>query len=63
RMGKAVGKDAEHGKRTYPALLGVEQSREKAEALIEQACRAIAPLGEQGQRLEALAHFVLERDH
>ena len=63
RMGKAVGKDDEHGKRTYPALIGAEQSREKAEALIEQACRAIAPLGEQGRRLEALAHFVLERDH
>jgi geranylgeranyl diphosphate synthase type II len=63
RMGKAVGKDAEHGKRTFPALLGVEQSREKAEALIKHACRAIEPLGEQGQRLEALAHFVLERDH
>jgi hypothetical protein len=28
-----------------------------------EACRAIAPLGERGRRLEALAHFVLERDH
>ena len=31
--------------------------------LIDEACLAIAPWGERGRRLEALAHFVLERDH
>lgn len=63
RMGKSVQKDANHGKLTYPSLLGVEASREKARALIEEACRSIACLGDRGRRLEALAHFVLERDH
>ena len=63
RMGKGVRKDADHGKLTYPALLGEQASRAKAEALIEEACRAIAPLGERGRPLEALARFVLERDH
>lgn len=62
-MGKAVGKDSDHGKLTYPALLGEEQSRKKAAALVEEACKALAPLGENGRRLEALAEFVLERDH
>jgi geranylgeranyl diphosphate synthase, type II len=63
KMGKRVQKDAGRGKLTYPSLLGEHKSREKARALIDEACRAIAPLGERGRRLEALAHFVLERDH
>jgi geranylgeranyl diphosphate synthase type II len=63
KMGKGVRKDADHGKLTYPSLLGVEASRLRAEDLICQACEAISPLGTQGLRLEALAHFVLERDH
>lgn len=63
KMGKGVGKDAQRGKLTYPALLGEEASREKARSLITAAVRAIADLGERGGRLEALAHFVLERDH
>ncbi len=63
RMGKGVQKDADHGKMTYPRLLGEQQSRQKAHQLVEQACQAIAPLGERSPRLEALAHFIVERDH
>ena len=63
KMGKAVRKDAESGKLTYPGLLGVEESRRRAEHLIDEARCLIAPLGERGQRLDALARFVLERDH
>ena len=62
-MGKAVQKDAAHGKLTYPSLLGVEASREHARRQIEQACRSLSRLGSRAQALEALAHFVLERDH
>ena len=63
KMGKNVRKDADHGKLTYPSLLGEEESRRRAESLVDEARRAIAPLGAQGRRLEALAQFVLERDH
>ncbi len=63
KMGKNVRKDAKHGKLTYPGLLGEAGSRERARELIDNACRCIAPLGDRGQRLEALAQFVLERDH
>ncbi len=63
KMGKGVRKDATHGKLTYPAILGVDASRQKARELIENACATIARFGTRGQRLEALAHFVLERDH
>lgn len=63
KMGKGVGKDADHGKLTYPSLLGLERSRKMAQALIDEACAALAHFGERGRRLEQLAHFVLERDH
>lgn len=62
-MGKAVRKDASRGKLTYPALLGEEASALRAQCLISEACRWIAPLGERGRKLETLAQFVLERDH
>jgi geranylgeranyl diphosphate synthase type II len=63
KMGKGVRKDAKLGKLTYPFLLGIQESRKRARSLIIEACRALSGFGEASQRLEALAHFVLERDH
>jgi geranylgeranyl diphosphate synthase type II len=63
KMGKGVRKDAGHGKLTYPSLLGVDESRRRADDLINRASRAIRQFGARGQRLEALARFILERDH
>ena len=63
KLGKGVGKDAGLGKLTYPSLIGLERSRQKAQDLINEACLAIAPWGERGQKLQAMARFVLERDH
>ncbi|MFN0050571.1 MAG: polyprenyl synthetase family protein [Planctomycetales bacterium] len=62
-LGKRVQKDASRGKLTYPALLGEAASRSHAVELIEEACQCLETLGERGQPLELLAHFVLERDH
>lgn len=62
-MGKGVRKDAALGKRTYPALVGLEASERRARQLVEEACRSLAPLGRSAERLESLAHFVIERDH
>jgi len=61
-LGKQVGKDAEHGKFTFPALLGIEASRHRAERLVEDACAALAPLGPAAAGLESLARFVLDRN-
>ena len=63
KLGKGVSKDAAHRKLTYPGLVGKERSRQMARELIDEACSAIAPWGDRGRRLEALAQFVLERDH
>jgi geranylgeranyl diphosphate synthase type II len=61
QMGKATNKDAGKGKNTYPALLGLEESREEASRQLEAALASITVFGESGQRLALLARFVLER--
>jgi geranylgeranyl diphosphate synthase type II len=61
KVGKRLGKDGEHGKVTYPALLGIEESRARAAALIEQARVAIVPFGARAQALRELAEFVGRR--
>ena len=60
--GKRVGKDADRGKLTFPSLLGVDQSFDRAERLITEACEALVPLGTRADSLEALAQYVLERN-
>ena len=60
-LGKTPGKDARSGKATYPALLGLERSREEAAARIDEALRAIEPLGSEAHALGALARYVVTR--
>lgn len=63
KAGKTIGKDQAQGKCTYPALLGVVESRKRAEALIAEAVHAITVFGEKAEALEALARSMLSRDH
>jgi geranylgeranyl diphosphate synthase type II len=60
-LGKRANKDQEHGKLTFPALLGAAESRRRAECLIEEALAALAPFGSRAAGLESLARYVLER--
>ena len=62
QTGKRVRKDAARGKLTYPGLLGVEESRRRAERLCREAREQLAPLGPDAGRLLDLASFVLQRD-
>jgi geranylgeranyl diphosphate synthase, type II len=62
KVGKRVGKDSECGKLTYPALLGVEESRHRAAELIDEACAIIESLGPTAGPLVALARFVGSRE-
>src|SRR5690606_5335777 len=62
KMGKNVNKDADSGKLTYPGLLGVEESRRKAEELIAHACDQLQPLGTNSQKLQRLARYTIDRD-
>lgn len=62
-MGKRVQKDSDHGKLTFPSLLGIDESVRRAEALVNEACAALAPFETQTAGLHALAHYVLQRNH
>lgn len=62
-MGKRAGKDRDRGKLTFPGILGIEESTRRATALVEQACAALRHLDPRAEGLQALAHYVLERNH
>lgn len=63
RLGKTPGRDADLGKLTYPALLGIETSRRQAEMLVQEACDSVSDFGLRSGRLQQLARFIVERDH
>jgi len=62
-MGKRVGKDADRGKLTFPTIVGLEESRARACSLAAEAAAALAGLGAGAAPLEALAHWIVARDH
>lgn len=61
QLGKNTRKDKTLGKLTYPGLLGLAESRELAEQLIQNALGAVTIFGDQGQKLADLARFIVER--
>jgi geranylgeranyl diphosphate synthase type II len=61
QMGKRTQKDGEHGKATYPAILGIERSMDLTRELETRAHRAIAGFGERAEPLRHIATFVVER--
>jgi geranylgeranyl diphosphate synthase type II len=65
RDGDAQPKDSTiHGaKLAFPQLIGQEASQRRASDLVQEACAALAPLGDRAKPLEELAHYVLARDH
>jgi farnesyl diphosphate synthase len=62
-LGKTAGKDQAQAKATFPALVGVEASRERLLALAAEMEAALAPMGDRAAALAALGTQVVERDH
>ena len=60
-VGKAVGKDVDAGKATFVSVLGVEEAKDRAARLTEQAVTHIKPLGVRGDVLAELAQYALGR--
>ena len=61
QIGKTAGRDRALRKSTYPALLGVEGSRQRAEALVEDGCEALRDAGLLTPNFERLARYIVER--
>jgi geranylgeranyl diphosphate synthase type II len=63
KLGKSAGKDVAARKATYPAVIGLDQSRAEAHALTRQAHQALSILGKKREALRALASYLLEREY
>ena len=60
-VGKAVGKDADAGKATFVSLLGLNEAKRCANALVTEACDALSEYGEKAESLRDAARFVISR--
>ncbi|MDM8008891.1 MAG: polyprenyl synthetase family protein [Phycisphaerae bacterium] len=63
QMGKAVAKDAEAGKQTYPGAVGIEASRAAARDEVRKAIQALEIFGPAAEDLRQLANYIVERRH
>jgi geranylgeranyl diphosphate synthase type II len=60
-LGKTAGKDAKAGKVTYPAVVGMEESRQLEKKLADEAVAVLEPFGPKAEALRNLAFALLKR--
>ena len=60
-LGKDVGSDIENQKATYPAVVGLEESKKRAHLLVARAVELTQRMGPRGPVLADLARFIVER--
>jgi geranylgeranyl diphosphate synthase type II len=63
KLGKSAGKDVAAQKATYPAVIGLEKSREEAQRLTNEAHAALEVFRAKADTLHALANYLLDRDY
>lgn len=62
-LGKSVGKDLRAQKVTYPSFWGIEESKQQAQQLIEDAKAELSNFGELRYPLLAIADYIIDRTH
>jgi len=60
--GKTSKSDLTNHKSTYPALLGIQKSKEKARDAIDQALAVIAHFDHRADALRQIAHYTITRE-
>jgi geranylgeranyl diphosphate synthase type II len=63
QLGKTAGKDQAANKATYPAVVGLNQSKKIARNLTDKAYMALKPFKGKAVALEAMAGYLLDRDY
>lgn len=63
KLGKTAGKDVQVNKATYPAIVGLKQSKIEAKLLTEKAFSTLDSLGVKAFRLSEIAQYLLVRDY
>jgi geranylgeranyl pyrophosphate synthase len=61
-LGKRIGADQTLDKSTYPALIGLEASRQRASELNEEAQDSLSGLGPDADPLRKISLYIIERD-
>jgi farnesyl diphosphate synthase len=61
-LGKPQGSDQKQQKPTYPAILGLEASKQRALEQHELALKHLEPMGERAESLRNLSAYIVERD-
>ncbi len=60
-IGKDAGSDEARGKATYPAVIGLSESKRTATELIERAFSSLEPFGDRGEPLRRIATYIIQR--
>jgi len=60
-VGKSIGKDAKQSKNTYPAVLGLAQSKILAGRLVDEAITALDSFDEKADPLRMIAAYIVDR--
>jgi geranylgeranyl diphosphate synthase type II len=61
QLGKTAGKDLKAAKCTYPAVVGLEESRQLQEQVTSEAIAALEPFGKKADTLRQFAQALLQR--
>ena len=62
QLGKTAGKDVQAAKCTYPAVIGINKSKELERTLAREAGEALALFGPRAGALHALTGALLQRN-
>lgn len=61
QIGKDAGSDQARGKATYPAVIGIHQSKERARELVDLALESIKGFGPEADPLREIAKYIVSR--
>lgn len=62
-LGKSQGADLAHNKPTYPVLVGLNEAKQMANDLLQQAMESLQVFGEKAEALRQLAGYIVNRDY
>lgn len=61
QIGKDAGSDQARGKATYPAVMGLAESKRRAEELVDVAIEALSCFDEKADPLREIAKYIVKR--
>jgi len=60
-IGKDAGSDEARGKATYPAVMGLSAAKVEAQAMMDEALRALEVFGAEADALREIARYIVQR--